>query len=695
MSYRRLVVVLVVLASASVAAAQCSRGPNTAVVTLPDFLAVYYAQFRSFSEQDAAEFYGGVCVTAVGGEWTVTAESVRLDELSGNIRLAAPEPTLYIGEWRVRGSQIRADITGLVLDNAVVVGPDVSGSAKGLEVDITTNEVSMTGLQLEGSAFAVRGDLAVLEGTSLRVEGAGLTTCIGLEEVPYEVLGEVAFVNLTDREVRVQSGSLRIGNLKVPLRDEVIVSDAAFADFEFPIRVAFHDGPGTRLGAGLDIRIINIPLAPNVDLVVGGAGLDDRHTAQGVLLLEVEAELQEADAVSKVNAVAGLEAGMPYMDFRISRPVTSWLQVEFGAHTGAKPAQHALHEGYTRLTATTSLPLFGASSGVRTTVTGSAFAAVTAVTSAAVVSQPDVAGPRLGAAATSRTTWRATSVSTFTLDAGAEATYYPATWGNDAPPADPNSQWAVRVAPSWRYASGPITLTVGYEARFTNSGSPFSTDIDRVVPLQRLTVTGRIAGEILRTDAGVWTGGFGVQVTYDPFVTSTPAGLKRLTVDGNVAYEVQPWHVRLGARTELAGLITPVGRDPFVELNLTARRTGWPVFNPDSAAPNVPHGNFQVGLLANYSLKPGEERLAALELSAGVPLTFNTAELRPYLAFDLAPLINEGLWPWWSGYGLDATFITCCGSFTIGVLNNRGNWGAGISVDLERRPQRKSGGEEP
>lgn len=693
--FRRLAVVLVVLGLAATAAAQCSRAPNTSVVTLPDFLAVYYAQFRSLSEQDAAEFYGGVCVTAVGGEWTVIADFVRLDELSGNIRLAAPDPTLYFGEWRVRGTMIQADATGLTLENAVVAGPDVNGSAANLEVSIVTNEVSMRELQLEGSAFAVRGDLAVLEGNALRVEGAGLTTCIGIEQVPYEVLGEVAFVNLTDREVRVQTGALRIGALTVPLRDDIIVSDAAFEDFEFPVRVAFHSGGSSRLGAGLDIRIVNIPLAPNVDLIVGGTGLDDRHTTQGVLLLEVEAELQEFDAVSTVNAVAGLNAGMPYMDFRISRPVTSWLQVEFGAHTGAEPARHALYEGYTRLTATTSLPLFGASSGVRTTLTGEAFAAITAVTPAAVESVPTVAGPRVGALATSRTTWRATRYSTFTLDAGVEGTYYPATWGTDSPATDPNHQWAIRLVPSWRYVRGPVTLTLGYEARFTNSGSPFPTAIDRVLPLQRLTATGRVSGQLATTSSGVWTGAFGVQVTYDPFFTATPAGLKRLTLDGNVQYEVQPWRFRIGARTELSGLIVPVGRDPFVELSLTARRNGWPVLNPNADSPNVPHGEFQVGLVANYSLIPGAERLARLELNAGVPLTFNSAELRPYLAFNFAPLVNEGLWPAWTGYGLDATFITCCGSFTIGVLSNRGEWSAGISVDLERRPQVASNRQQP
>jgi hypothetical protein len=159
-------------------------------------------------------------------------------------------------------------------------------------------------------------------------------------------------------------------------------------------------------------------------------------------------------------------------------------------------------------------------------------------------------------------------------------------------------------------------------------------------------------------------------------------------VDGELSYKTDPFTFQAAARTELAGLLGPAGRDPYVELKLTATRDAWPVLNPGADAPNVPHGTLQVGLLSNYSLKAGSQGLQALELSAAAPFAFDTFELRPYLAFDFAPTITSGQWPWWSGYGLDATFITCCGSVTLGVLNDRGAWGAGISVDLERRPPR-------
>ncbi|MFA5550963.1 MAG: hypothetical protein WDA03_05025 [Trueperaceae bacterium] len=688
MRVRHLVVAALLLALFATAAAQCSRGPDTATVTLPDFLAVYYSQFRSISAEDAAEFYGGVCVTAVGGEWTVMAESVRVEGLSSDIRLEAPSPTLYMDQWRMTGDLLRATTTGLTLMNAQVVGPDMAGSAADLSVDLITGRMAMTNLKLEGTALALRGELAVLEGSALRVEGAGITTCIGLEEAPYEVMGAVALVNLADLEVRLSHGSLRVGRLYVPLRDEVVVSDATLAAVELPIKVGFNAGDAFRGGAGLDIRIVGIPVAESVNLVLGATGLDAEHITGPVVLLEAEAERQEHVGVSSVTAVAGAEAGMPFVDVDVSKRLNEWLTLGFGVHSGAAAARQALHQGHVQLAAAHTVPLFGSSSGVRTAHSGRLLAAVTAITAAGNDGAPQAAGPRLGVSGSSTTTWRATSVSTFTLVAGAEATHYPVTFGYNVTGRRPVTQWGVRLAPTWRYANGPITLSVAYDARFTNSASPFGSFVDRLAPLQRLTVSLRVSGEVLETESGVWTGSFGVQAQYDPFVTTSPAGLKRLLVDGSVTYAVLPWSVTLGASTELSGLLAPVGRSPYVQLRLGAQRGGWPVLNPSDEQPNMPYGDLELGLLASYSLAAGSERLTALELSAAVPLAFNSMELRPYLAFDFAPTVLSGVWPWWSGYGLDATFITCCGSLTLSVMNDRGVWGGGIGIDLERRPKK-------
>lgn len=683
-SLRHLAAATLVLVLAATAAAQCVRGPRTSEVTLPDFLAVYFDDFRSFSAEDAAEFYGGVCVTAVGGEWTVITEEVRLDDLSGDIRLRAPEPTLYLGEWQIHADLLEADTHALALQNAELEGPDASGSAERLTLDLATGEMTLVGLSLAGSAFAVRGELAVLEGTALRVERAGLTTCIGMEVAPYEVEGEVALVDLGQREVRIRSGSLRVGRVTVPLRDEVVVSEAAFADFELPVRVAFVAGGPERAGAGLDVRVVGIPAAPGVDLVVGATGLDEEHVTRGVVLLELEGEVPEAVGSSQVSAVVGVEASAPYLDLEVVRGLTGWLDLELGVAAGARAAKAARYEGRLGLSAAAPLPLAAVPS-LSGSVGADLFTAATAVTAGATEPQPQAVGPRLGGAASANLAWRATPGSTFALTVGAEATYYPATWASDAP-AEAAWQWGARLNPRWRYAGGPLVLALSYDARFTNAGSPFGAAVDRLTPLQRLEGNVQVAGALAVTEAGAWTGALGATAVYDPLVTSTPAGLKRLTLDGSVVYGREPWTFRAAAKAELSGLLAATGRDPYVELDLTAARTGWPVFEPGAEQPAVPHGTFEVGLLTRYSLEPAAEGLELLELGLAVPLAFDTFELRPYLAFDFAPTLLEGAAPGWSGYGLDATFITCCGSFTVGLMNDRGAFTAGIGIDLERRP---------
>ncbi len=416
---------LLLLLGLSVAAAQCSRDPGSSVVTLPDFLAVYFQHFYSDVANDAAEFYGGVCVTAVGGEWTVLAEEVRVEGLSGDLRLSAPNPTLYLGEWRVSGEFLTADLATLLLVNAKVVGPDARGSAAELKVDLVTGALTMFDMELVGSAFVVRGAVAELRGESLQVEGAGLTTCIGVERAPYEVESRVALVNLGEREVRLESGHLRVGNLRFALVDDLVVSEETFANFELPLKVAFVPGRGgaPEPGAGLSIKVVGIPVGPGVKLELGATGLDADHPVQPVALLKVDNERLEADgATTTVAANAGLEAGAPYLDLSVKRPLAPWLDLGFTMISGARPAQVARHEGKLTLSAQQPRKAIGGQVGAEL------FAAVTAITPAAAASQPTIAGTRLGAAVSAKARSTNTVVGTFSLDTRAEATYYPASF---------------------------------------------------------------------------------------------------------------------------------------------------------------------------------------------------------------------------------------------------------------------------
>src|SRR5680860_365869 len=115
------------------------------------------------------------------------------------------------------------------------VGPEAA--AVTLVVDRITSEISMTGLELNSLAFAVRGEGAVLRGEVLTLRGAAVSTCIGLETPPYVLEGLQAKVDLDARSVVLTGGSLRVGRTRLPLQEQVVISEESLATFSLPVRV--------------------------------------------------------------------------------------------------------------------------------------------------------------------------------------------------------------------------------------------------------------------------------------------------------------------------------------------------------------------------------------------------------------------------------------------------------------------------
>lgn len=716
MNLRRIALTLGVLTLVGAASAQCGRGPRTSEVTLPGFLSVYYEQFRSDAQRDAAEFYGGVCVTAVGGDWTVLAERVLLSDLSAEVQLEAEHPELFFGPWRMTADTLSANERTLTLRDATVDGPDASGGARVLEVDLASGEITLRGVVLAGSAFALRGEQAVMRGASLEVQAAGVTTCIGVEPVPFEIEGLRAEADLDARSVVLTGGTLRLGSLRIPLREDLELSEEAFARLELPVKVQVVQGDpaAPRYGDGLAVRVVGIPLGEGVRLDVGATGLDTAYPLGAVALVRVEGPASgegdaggsgsvaggasdanggsapsESFAQATAQATFGLEAGRPYLDAGVTRALTPWLDLRFGARSGAAPAQRARHEGVVALRAEAPL------AAVRGRVAGEAFAAATAVTPAAVlgaiVTEPEVFGTRVGAAVEGHVASDATAAGTFALDARAEATLYP---GHGV------AQWGVMLAPAWRIASGPFTATLAHDARITNAASPFGVDVDRLVTRQRLTGTVRLAGVLLEQPTWTLRGRAEARAAYDFVpVNADPAGLRELRVTLRTTAEAAPWRFEVGASTELAGLVDPAtGRDAYLDVDAVALRSDWPVLmaaTPERPTPPTPHGTFELGVRARHGLvtsgPAAPSGLRRLELRAAVPLAFSTFEVRPFTAVDFAPTLLTGAAPMWSGWGVDVTFVTCCGSLTLGVVNDRGAWAASVAVDLERRPPSAAG----
>ena len=681
----RVIAATVLLALAGAALAQCARGPTTSEVTVPGFVAVYYQSFKSDSGADTVDFYGGVCVTAVGGGWTVMAESVTVTGLTGELGLSAPNPELYLGTWLITAGFLEATLEQLTLTDATVQGPDVDGGANELSVDLTTGEIAMVDLRLNSVAFAVRGSGAVLLGESLTLVDAGVTTCIGGETPPYEIVGLRAEVDLTARSVVLDGGALRLGAVNLPLQEQITISEESLAAFSLPVRVQNVPDPGRvgKPGSGLGVRLVGIPLDDAVTLDVGATGVDTEHDTGLVALVHATSTIpgsRPGDAGTAVTSTFGLEAGQPYLDVDISRPLTPWLELSLGAFSGAAPGQDAMHEAMAKVTATTAV------AALNGRVTAELFSAATALAPALDPTATTIMGTRVGGAVSGNARTRDTAVGTFSVDTRATATAYP---GQGA------YQWSVRVTPSWRYVTGPLTVRLAYDQRFTNSGSPFGAAVDLLTPLSRAEGSLRVAGSLYRAPvpaaggpSAQLDGFFDVRAAHDLVpVGGEPAGWRQARASAGLTYLTGEWRLSSELVAETAGLLSVgIGRDAFASLDVSAQRLGWPVLRPAGPQPNVPGTAFEVGVNSVVGFTPIDPGLRSLELRAAVPFAFDNFEIRPYLAFDFAPTVEQGLLPIWSVHGVDLTIISCCGSFTVGYRNDTGVWSASISVDLARRP---------
>lgn len=676
----RALAALAVLTAAGWAAAQCSPGPETSQVTIPNYLAVYYLHFVSLPELDEVRFYGGVCVTAVGGEWTVIADEVVVTGLSGDLGLRAASPELFWGQLRMSAEHLAATTETLALQEATVIAPDFSGDAETIVLDLVSGGMTLTGFTLAGQAFAVSGQRAELMGETLSVSGPSVTTCIGLEEAPYAIEGVSATVDLTTRTVDLRGGALRVGALRIGLRPRIELSEESLEAFTLPVRVQNVDDRGdpSRPGSGIGVRVVGVPIDGEgaASLDVGATGIDQPHPLGLVALVRLAA----TQGQQRASATFGLEAGLPLLDVQVTRNLAPWLDATLALHSGAEQEGTPYHEGRLGLAARSRDLLPGPPS---LSLSADAFAAATALTSLDDLARPQVFGTRVGAGVEASAGTGRTAAGTLSVRVRAQATLYP---NHGA------VQWGVRLNPSWRYEAAPLTLSLSHDAWLTNAASPFA-GLDRLQPRARTSGSLRLEGELARWEGERTLSGYvAARATHDALpVNGEAAGVTSAVGEAGLTYDTGTWELEAGVSAQLAGVLDPAeGRDAYVAYTAEARLPGWPVLQEEgTAGPVVPEGAFAVRTEAVQGLVPEDPGLRRLEMSVAVPLAWENVELRPGIGFDFAPLILGGEAPVLSLHALDLTVVTCCGSLTVGYANQRGRLSASFAIDIERRPPRR------
>ncbi len=636
--WRRLAPVFVVAAVAA-ANAQCSIAADSTLsqLAVEGFGSAYFPQFRSDRANDRIEFFGGVCITGRG--WTLLAEEVILDGLAGDLSLRAAEPELFVLGFRLTGSALVADERTLTVFDATLEGEEIGGSAEMVTFDIELETYRFQRPRFFGNGFRIEGVSAQLTGTDLVVEEAVGTACLCDDSPLYAIRGSRAEIDISRFLIRLFDGELTIAGVVVGLEAETEFAVEDLADFEVPLSVSFEpDNAGSgKVGRGFGVAIDGLQLAEGARVEFGLFGLDPGHSLTSEALLEAE----EGGATIRF----GIEHAGVISDIVMLRPLNPWLQAIVAFRNLHTEQYGYLHEGSLQFDADVGLD---APEGFqRLKVHGSGFMAA----SGQAVPAIPVADARLGLAAGLTATTQRTVLGKGTLQASSSATYYPGAgrW-----------QYGVALKPSWTVDLADGVWTTEYSRVWTNAASPFSVEVDRLEPQNRLGTRFTIERDL------------GPVVVAGRIVSSysflPDAGLEQLGASASVALPQRYGRFDIAAEVELAGLL---GDDPDLEAYVEAR-VGLVLERVE--------GTGEFAVRARYGIVPQWD-LEALEVSASYPFGDGDLILTPFIALELAPILGGG-GVTISGHGLEILWRSCCGTVAFGYRQEASGFSASLGLSV-------------
>lgn len=234
-------------------------------------------------------------------------------------------------------------------------------------------------------------------------------------------------------------------------------------------------------------------------------------------------------------------------------------------------------------------------------------------------------------------------------------------------PAFAVGQYGVSLKTGWRYRREGWSLELDHDRLWTDSGSPFSTKLDRLTPQNKLSLGAAVAGPL----SGDLEGSARLALGYDLLMlgSAVPNGLERLGASFGLEYPAGEWALAFRGQLELAGLLDP---DP------AAKRLAHVL-----VIMSAERGEWEVGTQARYDLRPGRQGLSLLEASAAVPFGFDSGTLTPFLAVDFAPLLLEQEVPRVSGHGALITWRSCCGTLKVGYRQQGDSFATTFGFALE------------
>jgi hypothetical protein len=634
---------LLLALAAPIAWGQCDLSQEPVRLTVNGLGTAYFQDFETTPDGATVELSGGVCIVGEEAGWMLVAESALLSGLrpGEQARVEVDGPVLTYQGWRIVADSLRSDVTELALEEATFSGGGVLGSARMLVVDLQGGATSAKGVRVLGEGFRLEAEAAELLSDAVDMRVVTITTCTCPGRPFYLLTGSKARLELGTPRLDVEGGELHVAGLRFPLAPRFQLSAAAFEELALPVTLEYR--PGTS-GTGLGVVVPDLDLEEGLSLEMGLLGLDAGNPLQAFAL----ANYRSGNASFSV----GRARGGPRADFRYVEPLAPGVEASLAIRNRHEEESDFLHEGVVALRA--AAPPLDLPGGGSLNLNGSLFAAA----SAQELSGGPVVSPRLGSATGVQVALPTGPGATLNIGVEGRLTDYPAF---DA------SQYGVSLRTGWRYRRDPWTLDLRHERVWTDSGSPFSTTLDRLVPANGLVAHAAVTGPL---GAG-FSGRARLDLDYDLLLLggNEPEGLERLGATVGVGYPVGGWTLGLEGNLELAGLLDPDpdgDRKAHMQTTLSAEREEW-----------------ELGAKVRWGLRPGSEGLSLLEARLAVPLWFDQGTLTPYLAMDFAPLLTGGDSLRLSGHGVEVTWRSCCGTLKLGYRQQDSAFSTTVGLALE------------
>lgn len=631
--------------------AACEAASYEVELRIADFGTAYFRDLRVDSGRDYAELSGGVCMSSITDDWTVEADRIDVDGLreGATMMVTASNALVTFRRWQLSAETLTSDGRELVMHAGTFAGEGLSGSVEYVIYNLATGVAEGGALEAQGVGFRVRGQTVRFSGQHLVIGDATMTTCLCPGEPLYVLESEETTFDLDAESIVLSRGTLRLGGITLTLADPFDVTNQSLEGLAPPLVLEYVpvEDVSERLGYGLALLVPALELEQgfNVEFGVAGLNADYPLTAWGL------ARYQRAGADLVFGYTRG---GGPRADASFRFGLNDWLNLTFAINNRHYADAHYLHEGL--LTLATAFPAATFSDGSRLAYGLS----LTAAASSQGIGAGVVMGPRLRSAVT--LDYRLPAGPLGRLDVRLDASNTQYFLGRD-------SQYGLRLRPSWTFSRGPVELVLGYDWQLTNSASPFNTSLDRLSPIARASGSITVSGD-LGDNA---TGNLRFRAAYNflRFTSGERRGFEDLLLDGRITTPAGEWTLTPSFAVQLAGVLDPRANSDrlgYVDAGLAAER-----------------GHIELGISTRYHLGGRFTGLESLELYAAYPFETGEVLLVPFLALDFGPPIAGGGGPALTGHGLLVRWDSCCGLFEAGYRVHGGEFSATLSAEFFRQ----------